>query len=85
VHDLFEAALQKKTSYLPRYASLSTRYYLNVTDVLYCGGSATGMVWSTCEEIQKIPMSNKVSYRRAFMEVSEMKYYLHESALLIGQ
>jgi hypothetical protein len=31
--------------------------------------SATGMVWKTAEEIKKLPVSNKLSYRRDWLEV----------------
>ena len=36
-------------------------------------GSAprTGVIWSSCEQIAKLPKSNKVAYRRAILQVRE--------------
>ena len=40
--------------------------------------SMTGMVWNACEELQKVPVSNKAAYRREILEVSPNEvYYSH--------
>ena len=51
--------------------------------------SSTGMVWKTVEDISKLPVKNKASYRRSFMEdinvindtIREFEVYLDKSSI----
>jgi hypothetical protein len=41
---------------------------------LMSGHSATGVVWKSAEDIEKLPKTNKAAYRRDMMQV---RYLLH--------